>query len=120
MKITSILTPLGLLVAVGAQAQSTPLPWTFRAGFSGLANNNSQSFTKFPGATVGLGYDLSHYRQGLSVDLNFDAHANQGNKIESTSAMLAYRIPFSGVPDSSGAQNYFGFGFGAVMITFAF
>jgi hypothetical protein len=28
--------------------------------------------------------------------------------------MFVYRMPFSGVPDSSGAQNYFGFGLGVM------
>ena len=45
MKLSTIITPLGILVAVSAQAQSSP--WTVRAGFSGLANNNSVNNLKF-------------------------------------------------------------------------
>ena len=111
MKLSTIITPLGILVAVSAQAQSSP--WTVRAGFSGLANNNSVNNLKFEGFTAGLGYDLSRFRQGLSLDINFDTHSNFGNKLESTSGMFVYRAPLSAGQDAEN-QNYFGFGFGVM------
>ncbi len=111
MKLSTIITPLGILVAVSAQAQSSP--WTVRAGFSGLANNNSVNNLKFEGFTAGLGYDLSRFRKGLSLDINFDTHSNFGNKLESTSGMFVYRAPLSAGQDA-GNQNYFGIGFGVM------
>ncbi len=111
MKLSTILTPLGILVAVSAQAQSSP--WTLRAGFSGLADSNSVNNLKFEGFTAGLGYDLSHLHRGLSLDLNFDSHTNFGNKLESTSGMFVYRAPLSSGQEG-GNQNYFGFGAGVM------
>ena len=112
MKIQSVLIPLGLGVAVSAQAQ-TPLPYTFRIGYSALADKTGTFVTKFDGTTAGFGFDLSRIKSGLSLDLNYDYHTGSGARIESPSAMFSLRIPFSGM-DSTGAQNYFGLGVGVM------
>lgn len=105
MKLYSIITPLGLIAAATAQAQN---PWTFRAGYSGLADSKAQSTLKVDGYTVGIGYDLSKFKEGLSFDINYDNHVFKGAKIESPSAMLAWRTPVSP------AHNYLGFGVGVL------
>ncbi len=107
MKLYSILTPLGVAAAVTVQAQSTQ-PWTFRAGYSALADRSAQSTLKVDGFSAGFGYDLSRFRTGLSFDVNFDSHIRSDARIQSTSGMFVYRMPVSE------ANNYFGIGVGAV------
>jgi hypothetical protein len=112
----AIVAPVGLLVVASSFGQELK-PFTVRVGYDYLTNSNASDATKQSGYTVGIGYDFYHIKSmhaKLSLDVDFSDHAGNGNKIETGSALIVARAPFSPGGMSKGPDFYYGIGAGVV------
>ena len=114
MKGIVVATPVGLVLCATAHAQTLPNPYTVRIGYSSLTDGTARDTTKASGYTFGFGYDFGDLNGHglLSLDLDFDVHRGNGNKIESAALMLVGRLPFSQHQSKEGLQPYYGLGVG--------
>jgi hypothetical protein len=96
MKKLAILGPLGLLVVSSAHAQTNP--FSVRVGYSYLTNSSASDLGKQSGYLVGLGYDFFEFKKDrikLTLDVDWEDHDGNGNKIETGTAFIDARVPFS-------------------------
>ncbi|MBS1716436.1 MAG: hypothetical protein JSS72_01740 [Armatimonadetes bacterium] len=119
MKKATLILALSSLSILAVANDAMPKTFTIRAGYSYLANKDARDLTSTSGFIVGVGYDLSGMMKGMgangtnvSLDVDYDYHNGNSNKISNLSAQIVGRFPFSQETKKGGTNFYGGIGAG--------
>lgn len=97
-------------------AQSTrPLqPFSLRAGVSYLTDADARRSTSNTGFTIGGSYDFFQGKasERYSLDVDYNQHSGNGNKLDSWAFQLAVRAPFEQGETAGKTSFYYGAGLG--------
>jgi len=121
-KLTMLSLPAVLAIASIAGASDTQLkPYSFKIGFSYLGTGDSRDFTTANGLICGFGYDLpvksllSQLGGVSSLELEYQRHVGNGNRLDAYSLSYVERVPFTLNRENTGPVPYYGFGVGVFL-----